>query len=448
MNQGSFQSILEKIKENFTCFICLEVVSDPCVLSCCGQIVCKKCILPWVEEHLTCPYCRHIINSSQLISIKWFDNLKNIVSLLKENQYIDNICEKHNKQNEFYCNECNEYLCGECIFNEIKNSHKKHEGHKIIKIKDKIKKLKLLIIKELQNLKPEMDKIEKECYEILKNISNLSHQKNMLSLDLYTCFSDVQKRYENEFNKINNELSNQLETLKMSQKEIKNIISTLESIQFNENTDFTLVLSIIEDIASIKDKTFICNTKNTIPFIENELLPQYYSIKILIPNFKDTVINFREANESSSKFIYSSKITAGGNVWKAKIYPNGNGNGLNNYLSLFFELIHGYPKESTYYYKMEIFSNIPEEENLQKQYASIFVENDSWGWNKAASLDTILNGHYLDENGGLSIQLSIKPESYYQEYRDIQYAINRKKQKYHNLKMLEDKNKEIKTNSS
>ena len=52
----------ELINEIFNCMICkskVTVASEPMVPNCCSStIVCKPCVLRWLEESSSCPHCR------------------------------------------------------------------------------------------------------------------------------------------------------------------------------------------------------------------------------------------------------------------------------------------------------------------------------------------------------------------------------------------------------
>ena len=43
-----------------------------------------------------------------------------------------------------------------------------------------------------------------------------------------------------------------------------------------------------------------------------------------------------------------------GLVWRLKVYPNGNGIGKGSYISVFLELLKGFPESSTYEYRVEM----------------------------------------------------------------------------------------------
>ena len=73
--------------------------------------------------------------------------------------------------------------------------------------------------------------------------------------------------------------------------------------------------------------------------------------------------------------------------------------------------------------------------NIIKEYNSEFKNNDSWGWNKVVSLDTILNQEaYLDPEGSLILNFGIRAETYYQIYKDLQEAVKYENSKIKKLK--------------
>ncbi|KAH0791247.1 MATH domain containing protein [Histomonas meleagridis] len=142
----------------------------------------------------------------------------------------------------------------------------------------------------------------------------------------------------------------------------------------------------------------------------NELVPPFKKLKFKIPNFKQYHDMFKKCKNEDVRYLYSPNAKLYGAVWRAKIYPNGNSNGLQTHLSVYIELIKGI-SSSSFVYRVEIESKKPNYEKVVKQYVSTFEEMDSWGWNKVIPLETLFDG-YIDENGSVSFEISLRPESY------------------------------------
>ena len=52
------------------CPICLNHLSGPTLVPCCQNLLCGKCLLPWLNERASCPLCRTSIVPDQLVYIK------------------------------------------------------------------------------------------------------------------------------------------------------------------------------------------------------------------------------------------------------------------------------------------------------------------------------------------------------------------------------------------
>lgn len=62
--------------------------------------------------------------------------------------------------------------------------------------------------------------------------------------------------------------------------------------------------------------------------------------------------NFSEKRRSPNTVFYSDSLHQNGNVWRLKVYPNGAGAFKNSYISIFVELVKGWPKGGSYSYKI------------------------------------------------------------------------------------------------
>ena len=49
---------VQKLPENLSCSICLNVLQKPQMVNCCEKLFCKKCLIKWKEKNNSCPCCR------------------------------------------------------------------------------------------------------------------------------------------------------------------------------------------------------------------------------------------------------------------------------------------------------------------------------------------------------------------------------------------------------
>lgn len=439
----TFEKIRDELREKFNCFICLDLATDPVVIPCCGQIVCSKCLSNWLSSNngKTCPYCRQEITITKGIPIKWAEKLKKFLQISVQN------CPTHHKTYEFYCKTCSCYLCSDCLFEELRQTTSKHKSHSIIKFSEMLSNYKIHIKNELLEIIPHMTKVENTLIEVYEQNKALTAAKNSVIVDMIKKFNEINSNTEKQYEIYEKQIDEAIEQVKNVKQSINDEIKKIEAIinerQYFQNPQKTISASIYQSHL----ETFQKITKK-LPNFEsllsapdsNDLIIQFNNFSVYIPNFKEKNEQYKNLPENAIHFFYSQKVKLNGNVWRVKIYPNGNLNGEGTHLSVFLELIRGSGNLSTYSYKLLI-KNRSDPTNpslllpdIQREYTSQFAETDSWGWNKAALLETLFNGHYLDEKGGLCIIFSIKPESYYQINLDYEHAIKRKKEKLSKLK--------------
>ena len=49
---------VDKVPEDHICSICTNVLTDPLLVECCGQLFCEECLIKWLQKQKTCPHCR------------------------------------------------------------------------------------------------------------------------------------------------------------------------------------------------------------------------------------------------------------------------------------------------------------------------------------------------------------------------------------------------------
>ena len=141
------ESLLENVKQQVTCSICLDTYTEPKTISC-FHTFCCECL----EKHargsqkqgkFRCPECRAAIN---LPERNRFDSLpdssfhKSLLSLLTVRQSGDTSsitcsqCRKTNPQ-MYYCFDCGRFMCLDC-FNAHQLLSATFKGHKVTPVKD------------------------------------------------------------------------------------------------------------------------------------------------------------------------------------------------------------------------------------------------------------------------------------------------------------------------
>lgn len=105
---------------------------------------------------------------------------------------------------------------------------------------------------------------------------------------------------------------------------------------------------MITYIRSISSQVTSQNSSFDLVSVEfaSEVTPEYKSGEFEIENYLD----IRDVKE----IIYSDPLTSNGISWRLKVYPNGNGQAKDHYLSVFLEMVKGYSISAKYDYKIEM----------------------------------------------------------------------------------------------
>ena len=124
----STSSALEKLKEQLTCAICLDLYTSPKILSCFHSF-CQQCLesLPQDTQEnnytISCPTCRHHTQLPHPTGVADFpvafqiNNLKEVYNLMtKVSGHQQVTCDNCTTTNATgYCKECAKFLCQKCI---------------------------------------------------------------------------------------------------------------------------------------------------------------------------------------------------------------------------------------------------------------------------------------------------------------------------------------------
>lgn len=433
--KDALHQLITNITESFSCLVCMDFPKDAVALPCCGQIVCSNCISAWFAEHRTCPYCRQENNNSGLIPIHFAPEVKQLLSIYGNKIGSAPKCPKHNKSITYMCKNCNENLCSDCLFEQLTGGGQ-HQNHHIIKIEEILKEVKIQIQKELKRINSMMNTVSSYSSNLLEQIEEINRQKEDNLAEMYSIFNNIQMRTIDKLNKQIEEYAQQAQT---ESKALKTAYNKFQKsggyTKYDlENMSQEKVLKLLSDIQAIKDiATNLTPTHCFNDFPENEMIPSFTNFDVTIPDFNSMRQFYAEKPENEDHFFYSQNVKLCGSEWRAKIYPNGNGNAIGTHLSIFIEMLDGLPGVSVYTYRVEI---VGKNQNYARQYTSEFTINDSWGWNKAIDFDTINTGEFL-ESDSLTLHLGIKPDTYYLVDKGIRRDISKLKEK---IKVLKEKN--------
>ncbi|KAL4240814.1 hypothetical protein ACF0H5_001602 [Mactra antiquata] len=144
-NPGSSLDVNEE-SSGLCCAICLDQYEDPRSLAC-MHTFCERCVYDFVMKQvkmgvllkgIECPLCRKVtvIRNKEIPPEQWSKTVPNNYALLdvlealkadvKAKQSVD-MCETHNKDIEFYCEEEHTLCCSICAVNKVKEGKEIHE---------------------------------------------------------------------------------------------------------------------------------------------------------------------------------------------------------------------------------------------------------------------------------------------------------------------------------
>jgi tripartite motif-containing protein 37 len=166
------------------------------------------------------------------------------------------------------------------------------------------------------------------------------------------------------------------------------------------------------------------------PQVIDDFVPPFQEAVFVIPRIQEEIAAAQLPD--APPFVYTRSQRMYGNKWRLKVYPNGNNNARSMHVSVFLELRKG-PRDGGWQsFKLEITGSGTA---VVKEHREKFMMGESWGWNKTVSVENVLNGNYVTENGELHIRISLRPETYGQASRQMEYAVRHKKEKYRQLKL-------------
>lgn len=407
---------LKQQNQLLTCNICHNKCKHTRELPCCHKIICRSCLKVQIESHDVCPFCG--------------------IRLKKQKP----LCKIHHKPLDYYCENCSQYLCSDCLFEQLQSTDGQHSNHKIIeasKVANSSKTLKSAKPEEsrpLDDLENHLKSLKSYSELLDKHLANLQKQKNSIPTRKFNTLYQSRQYFESLRHDIDKMYTERQQGCKKISAFLEEQMIKLQSIiEESEliltSNDSKLVPSAQANIEKIKQ---IC--KESIPSIPeppslifpNKLCPPLESFKVTIPNFKKRLQNIKNSADEND-FIFSEEKTLFKYLWRAKIFPNGTQAGKGTHLAVYVELLKGEQNPTSFAYQVEIISQSSKHSNVTRRYTSVFQPMDSWGWNKIISINSLLSG-YLDEDGALSLIISLSPSSY-------SFCIQMNKEEYNRISM-------------
>nr|XP_034374166.1 tripartite motif-containing protein 30A-like isoform X2 [Arvicanthis niloticus] len=225
-------SVLEMIKEEVTCPICLELLKEP-VSADCNHSFCRACITPNYESNRNpegegnCPVCRVPYPFGNLKPNRHVANiverLQGFKSIPEEEQKVT-VCAHHGEKLQLFCKKDMMAICWLC------ERSQEHRGHQTALIEEVNHEYKNQIQKDIENVQmgfkgltdlldfkenEELQKLKKEKEDVMKKleeseneleqqrelvtdlISDVEHQLKLSAMEMLQGVNDVLTRIQN-----------------------------------------------------------------------------------------------------------------------------------------------------------------------------------------------------------------------------------------------------------
>uniref|UniRef100_F6ZKU6 Tripartite motif-containing protein 5 n=1 Tax=Macaca mulatta TaxID=9544 RepID=F6ZKU6_MACMU len=211
--------VLVDIREDVTCPICLELLTEPLSIDC-GHSFCQACITPNSRESMigqegerSCPVCQ---TSYQPGNLRPNRHLANIVRRLREvvlgpgKQLKAVLCADHGEKLQLFCQEHGKVICWLC------ERSQEHRGHHTFLVEEVAQEYQEKFQESLKKLKNEEQEAEK--------LTAFIREKKTCWKARGT-FSEDRHRIQTEFNQLRNILDRveQRELKKLEEEEKKGL---------------------------------------------------------------------------------------------------------------------------------------------------------------------------------------------------------------------------------
>ncbi|XP_039358184.1 tripartite motif-containing protein 10-like [Mauremys reevesii] len=248
---------VREIQEETNCPICLEYLTAPVTIQC-GHNFCRGCISQYCEtwtegdyDPLCCPSCRARIRKGAFQSNYQLANIVEKIKQMDFKQGKENLCERHGKALDLFCEEDRETVCMVCWRSP------QHRSHTVLLMDDAAQKYKERIQAHLKTLREDREKLlglkatgERNCQDYLKQ-TQTERQKIVSEFQQLQQFLEEQERLllaqleklDKEIVRIQNEnvskLSEQISRLSELISEVEGKCQTPES-EFLQDVRSTL----------------------------------------------------------------------------------------------------------------------------------------------------------------------------------------------------------------
>ncbi|KAM5315860.1 tripartite motif-containing protein 5-like [Glossophaga mutica] len=226
--------ILMNMKEEVTCPICLELLTEPLSLDC-GHTFCQACITAKNKESTvseegesSCPVCRMTYQPGNLRPNRHLANIVEMLQKVKlspEEEQKTDLCERHGEKLLLFCKEDGKFICWLC------ERSQEHRGHHTFLTEEVAQEYKEKLQAALNRLRAEQQNVKKFGTNIREERTSWENQIKNEIQSAQDCFKKLRDIL----------YSKEQEELKKLEKEKRDIFHILEQSE-NELVQQSLLL--------------------------------------------------------------------------------------------------------------------------------------------------------------------------------------------------------------
>ncbi|XP_036907460.1 tripartite motif-containing protein 5-like [Sturnira hondurensis] len=233
--------ILVNMKEEVTCPICLELLTEPLSLDC-GHTFCQACITANIKESIvsggesSCPVCRIRYQPGNLRPNRHVANIVEMLQKVKfspEEEQKTELCERHGEKLLLFCKEDGKFICWLC------ERSQEHRDHHTLLTEEVAQEYKERLQAALDRLRAEQQKVKEFGADIREERISWENQIKSEIQSAQDCFKKMRdilcSKEQEEVGKLEKEKRDILHDLEQSESEqvqqsllLRDLISELE----------------------------------------------------------------------------------------------------------------------------------------------------------------------------------------------------------------------------
>lgn len=233
--------ILINMKEEVTCPICLELLTEPMSLDC-GHTFCQVCITANYKETMisqegesSCPVCRIRYQPGNLRPNRHVANIVEMLQKVKvspEEEQKTDLCERHGEKLLLFCKEDGKFICWLC------ERSQEHRDHHTLLTEEVAQEYKEKLQAALDRLRAEQQKVKKFGTDIREERTSWENQIKSEIQSAQDCFKKMRDIL----------YSKEQEEVQKLEKEKRDIFSDLEQSESEQVQQSLLLRDLISEL--------------------------------------------------------------------------------------------------------------------------------------------------------------------------------------------------------